>query len=87
MNADLAFYHGEGCAECNGSGHKGPMGLYEMLDVTPAIKSLINKRSSTQDIEVVAKSQGMFTLRELGIEKVLEGETTLEQLPARSISH
>lgn len=87
MNADQAFYHGEGCAECNGCSYKGRMGLYEMLEVTPELKSLINKRSSAQEIEVVAKSQGMRTLRELAIEKVLEGETTLEQVLAMTISH
>ena len=86
MSADQAFYHGEGCAECNGSGCKGRIDLYKMLDVTPEIKSLINNRSWAQEIEVLAKSQDMRTLRELGMEKVLECTNTLEQVLAMTIS-
>ncbi len=79
---DLKFYKGDGCVNCNGTGYYGRMGLFEMLNVTRTIKKLILKNAATIDIQDQAEKEGMFTLRAAGVEKVLAGETTIEQVIA-----
>ncbi len=80
--SDIKFYKGEGCVNCNGSGYRGRIGLYEMLNVSRPIKKLILKNVPTNEIQDLAKKEGMFTLRDAGIEKVIAGETTIEQVIA-----
>jgi type IV pilus assembly protein PilB len=80
--SDLKFFKGEGCVNCNGTGYYGRMGLYEMLNVTKTIKKLILKNAPTIDIQDQAEKEGMFTLRAAGVEKVSNGETTIEQVIA-----
>jgi type IV pilus assembly protein PilB len=69
-----------GCPTCNFSGFKGRIALYEVLPFFDQLKELIFERASAADIKKVARSQGMKTLRESGITKVLEGVTTLEEV-------
>lgn len=56
------------------------MGIYEVMEVTDTIQKLIVKRSSSQEIEDTAVSEGMTTLLQNGVQKVLGGETTIEEL-------
>jgi type IV pilus assembly protein PilB len=69
-----------GCPVCNFSGYKGRVALYEVLPFFEQLKELIFERASAADIKKVARSEGMKTLRESGITKVLEGITTLEEV-------
>jgi type IV pilus assembly protein PilB len=70
----------EDCREKTSGGYKGRLGIFELLQVTPEIKKSINDKSSAQEIREIAISQGMKTLAEDGMEKVLAGLTTLEEL-------
>ncbi len=70
----------KGCAACNNTGYLGRVGIYEVLEVTEAIQKAIIKRSSSEDIERIAVGEGMTMLMENGVEKVLSGETTIEEL-------
>lgn len=79
---DQTFYKGEGCVSCNGTGYSGRIGLFEMLNVTNSIRKLILKSAPTNEIQEAAVAEGMKTLRKAGIEKVLSGETTVEQVIA-----
>jgi len=79
---NLKFFKGEGCVNCNGSGYSGRLGIFEMLTVSREIRKLILKNAPTIEIQELARKQGMQTLREAGIEKVLNGETTVEQVIA-----
>jgi type IV pilus assembly protein PilB len=79
---DLKFYKGEGCVNCNGSGYKGRLGIFEMLAITREIRKLILKNAPTNEIQELAKEQGMSTLRDAGIQKILSGDTTVEQVIA-----
>jgi type IV pilus assembly protein PilB len=79
---DLIFYKGKGCVICNGTGYSGRIGIFEMIEVSKSIKRLILKNRSTQKINETAKIEGMKTLRQSGIEKVLLGITTIEQVIA-----
>lgn len=80
--ADRKFYRGEGCVNCNGTGYSGRGGLFEMLNVSKEIRTMILRNASTMDIQAQAIKDGMRTLRDAGIEKVLQGETTIEQVIA-----
>ena len=69
-----------GCDACQGIGFKGRTGLYELLVVTDALRPLVLERASVSDIGAKARAEGMRTLREDGISKVLAGITTVEEM-------
>jgi type IV pilus assembly protein PilB len=79
---DVRFHMGEGCVTCNGVGYQGRIGVFEMLNCSRDIKKLILKNASTMEIQDCAEREGMKTLRQAGIELVLKGETTIEQVLA-----
>ena len=62
------------------SGYKGRMGIYEVFSVTSKIQDLILKRSTSLEIEKVAKSEGMITMRQDGYLKALSGLTTINEV-------
>jgi type IV pilus assembly protein PilB len=77
---DATFYHGLGCDRCKGRGYLGRVALIEALPVSEAIRRLIIKRASAAVIKNQAVSEGMKTLRMVGIEKAQDGITTLEEI-------
>ena len=79
-NKDAVFYHGTGCDRCKGRGYIGRAALIEALPISEAIRRLIIKRASAAVIKNQAVTEGMKTLRVIGIEKALEGLTTLEEV-------
>ncbi|MFL6583101.1 MAG: GspE/PulE family protein [Chthoniobacterales bacterium] len=74
------FYHGHGCDRCKGRGYLGRTAIIEALPVSEAIRRLIIKRASATVVKNQAVSEGMKTLRMAGIDKALEGVTTLEEV-------
>ena len=74
------FARGRGCKVCNMSGFKGRTGIYELLKVSPAIQKAALKKASADDIRDLAIKEGMRTLRDSAIEKLLAGLTTLEEV-------
>ncbi len=74
------IYQPKGCIACSNTGYKGRQGVFEFLQVTNGIKELILKRSSVQDIKELAMKEGMHTLRQEGIDKVLQGTTSIEEV-------
>ena len=80
LTPEMQFYHGKGCSKCDGSGYKGRCGIYEFLVPNETIRNLILKRASGDDIKRVAiQETNLITLRMDGIQKALDGLTTLEQ--------
>lgn len=77
VNATL--FQAEGCEFCT-NGYKGRVGLYEMLKVTPEISDLILSGANSLEIQRIAKTQGMRTLRESGLLKVTQGVTSLDEV-------
>lgn len=75
----IKLYKAEGCIQCNNTGYRGRMGVYEFLTVTESIQEHILKKSSTIDIEGTAINEGMVTLRADGINKIKEGLTSIEE--------
>jgi type IV pilus assembly protein PilB len=74
------FYQGSGCDRCKGRGYLGRLALIEALPVSETIRRLIIKRASAAVLKNQAVNEGMKTLRVVGIEKALEGLTTLEEI-------
>jgi type IV pilus assembly protein PilB len=73
-------YGGKGCPLCNFTGMRGRVALYEVMAVTPEIRELILRQAPTAELREVALSQGMKTLRQAGLLKVIEGITTVEEV-------
>jgi len=69
-----------GCKACSNTGYRGRAVISEVLTVSTEIKDLILKSASTVDIIMAARKEGMITIREDGILKVLDGTTTIEEV-------
>ncbi len=78
--SDVTFYHGSGCDRCKGRGYLGRTAIIEALPVSEAVRRLVVKRASATVIKNQAVSEGMKTLRMAGLDKALEGVTTLEEI-------
>ena len=78
--AETVFYRGSGCDRCKGRGYLGRQAIIEALTVTESIRRLIMKRASAAVVKNQAVTEGMKTLRMTGIDKALEGQTTLEEV-------
>ncbi len=76
------LYRGRGCEACNNTGFKGRIPIHELLIGSPAIKHQIQSRAATVEILRVAMNEGMRTLVQDGIHKVLQGHTTYRQVRA-----
>jgi type II secretory ATPase GspE/PulE/Tfp pilus assembly ATPase PilB-like protein len=79
-NEENTFFHGHGCDRCKRRGYQGRAAVIEVLPVTETIRRLIIKRASAAVIKNQAISEGMKTLRMVGIDKAKEGITTLEEV-------
>jgi len=77
---NFKLFRPTGCKECNDTGYKGRMGLHELLASTDTIKRAVQKRKSAEDIRDIAISEGMSTLLQDGIKKVLAGHTDFYQV-------
>lgn len=76
----VTFHKGAGCPVCNGSGYKGRIGIFEVMTLTPGVRELILERVSTDRIHVEAVKEGMRTLRDVAVEKLKKGSTTIEEV-------
>jgi type II secretory ATPase GspE/PulE/Tfp pilus assembly ATPase PilB-like protein len=79
------IYDAGGCSACSGSGYKGRLGVYEFLALSDETRRLALEGASAATIASAARREGMRTLREDGLIKVLSGRTTLEEL-ARTVA-
>lgn len=70
-----SLYRAAGCAKCNHTGHKGRVGIYELMTASPAIKKLIQARSPVDQLFKAAVGDGMLTLKQYGLLKIMEGLT------------
>ncbi len=77
---NIVFYKGRGCEKCGGDGYKGRIGIYEVMAVSETLRDMIVKQAATDEIKRQAKKEGMLTLRESALRKLLLGMTTVEQV-------
>jgi len=76
---------GRGCSKCYDSGYKGRMGIHETLDTSPELQNMIMSNPGRDDLTAFMQDQGMVSLFQDGLERVLEGRTTIDEV-SRSIS-
>lgn len=76
----LKFMGPVGCSQCNGTGYKGRVGLYEMMEVGDEVAKAINASVPEDQLRKLAIQEGMCTLRDAGLEKVRQGVTSLEDV-------
>jgi len=78
--SELTFYRGKGCDRCGGSGYSKRMAVMEVLENTEGIRDLIVKNSPSNELHKQAMADGMITIFEDGMQKVLLGITTIEEV-------
>ncbi|MBI2514650.1 type II/IV secretion system protein [Candidatus Wolfebacteria bacterium] len=74
------FYKGAGCGECNQSGYKGRIGIYEVLEMDDAVRAAVLRKADASEIREIAVKNGMTTMIKDGLEKVMAGVTTIEEI-------
>jgi len=77
---ELSLYRSAGCERCGHSGYFGRLGIHEVLDCTPGLKSLIKRRAHTDSIHEQSVLDGMTSLKQDGIIKVLQGLTDIHEV-------
>ncbi len=79
---DRMLWQGTGCEKCMGTGHWDRTGIYEIMEITESIRSLIVRRAGSNKIKQAALEDGIRTLRMDGIQKILSGQTTVKEVMA-----
>ena len=74
------FYQGRGCPECYGTGYQGRTAIFELLDLTDDMREMIASRKPLSKLKKAASECGTVFLREVAVEKVLAGATTLSEI-------
>lgn len=82
---EIKSYKGKGCQTCNGTGYKGRVGLYEVMEVTDELRELIIIGASAIELRKKAMECGMITLRQSGLHKLREGITTIEEVVKETV--
>mgnify|MGYP002680300317 FL=1 len=79
-DADVTVYEPCGCPKCDGTGFRGRIGVYEIMEVTQSLKSIISKNGSAEEIKEKALEEGMHTLRMSATGYVLKGITSVQEM-------
>jgi type IV pilus assembly protein PilB len=82
---EIRTFKGAGCATCNGTGYKGRVGLYEVMEITEDLRELILVGASGLELRRKAIEEGMLTLRQSGLEKIRQGVTTIEEVVRETV--
>jgi type IV pilus assembly protein PilB len=73
-------YKAAGCDRCNGTGYKGRVGLYEVMEITDELRELVLVGASALELRRKAIEEGMITLRGSGLQKIKDGVTSIEEV-------
>lgn len=77
---EQTFYEAQGCSECSYTGYRGRTAIAELLELSDEIREMILDKKPLSEVKKRAKAEGMIFLREVGMEKVLKGTTSLKEL-------
>jgi general secretion pathway protein E len=78
--AQNAFFRPRGCAACNNTGYNGRTVIYEILESEPVLNDAVLRRAPENEVEMLARRQGMSTLFETGLAKAVAGETSIDEV-------
>jgi len=73
-------HFGEGCTECRGTGYRGRTGIFEVMEFSDNLRSWLSEKSEMVDLQKIACQDGMVSLRQVAIKKMMEGITTYEEV-------
>jgi len=79
------FFRGAGCENCNNTGYKGRVGLFELMIMNNQLREMIMRNCSTDDLREAARRSGMVTLRDAGMKACFEGTTTADEVIRETI--
>ena len=82
---NATIFKGQGCTTCNNTGYKGRLGLYEVLECTDEIRQMILEGASSMEIKKQAVEDGMLTLRRSGLQKIADGQTTIDEVVRETV--
>ncbi|MBM3997243.1 MAG: pilus assembly protein PilB [Planctomycetes bacterium] len=74
------FYYGRGCDRCSNTGHKGRVGIFELVKMNDDLRDMISTGASTDQLRENCRKHGMETLREAGLQAIYNGSTTIEEI-------
>ena len=80
MDEPITIYEPCGCSKCDNTGYKGRIGVYEIMKMSPRLKTIISKRQGVDAIKEQALQEGMYTLRMSATEYVLDGTTSFDEM-------
>jgi len=86
-HAEALFHRGKGCEHCSGTGYRGRVALYEVLEMDDHLNKCIIKGMPSSDLKKEARARGMLSLRDSGIRKALDGLTTIEEVLAATFEN
>ncbi len=76
----ITLYRGAGCYQCNGTGHRDRLAIFELMEMSEELREMIFRKRPAGEIREKARSLGMLTLVEDGLRKVMQGTTTIEEI-------
>lgn len=82
---DQKFYRGKGCDNCNNTGYKGRIGLFELMVMNDDLREMILRNVTTDELRAKAVEYGMITLRDYGKQFVFQGHTTAEEVVRETV--
>ena len=83
--AGIKLFKGRGCSNCNNTGYRGRVGLFEVMDVSDEIRELILSGASAIELRRKGVEEGMITLRASGLHKIRAGNTTVEEVVRETV--
>ena len=83
---NITVYKPVGCNDCNNSGYRGRVGLFEVMPVSDALREMILNRAPTSELRAQGRAEGMITLRESGLAKIWQGLTTVDEVLRETIA-
>ncbi len=82
---DVTAYKGSGCSNCNNTGYKGRVGLYEVMECSDNVRQLVLEGASALELKRISVEDGMLTLRQSGLQKIKDGLTTIEEVVRETV--
>jgi type IV pilus assembly protein PilB len=79
------FYRGRGCADCNHTGYRGRMAIFEIMQMDDELREMVMKETSINGMRIEARRRGMRSLRESGLLAIYEGQTTIDEVVRETI--
>jgi general secretion pathway protein E len=76
----IVVKYGEGCPQCRGTGYAGRSGIFEVMEVNDRTRAILREKADAETIGKAAIADGMVTLRQAAVSKMLKGETTFDEV-------